>query len=47
MYQFMQKRRLRPRDALHLAAMEKCGCFNLVSQDSDFDHVPSIQRYTL
>ena len=36
-----------PRDALHLAAMQKVGCFHLVSQDSDFDHIPTIQRYTL
>ncbi len=38
---------LRPRDALHLAAMQKVGCFHLVSQDSDFDHIPGITRYTL
>jgi predicted nucleic acid-binding protein len=38
---------IRPRDALHLAAMQKCGCFNLVSHDPDFDRVPMIQRYTL
>ncbi len=38
---------IRPRDALHLAAMQKCGCFDLVSHDADFDRVPMIQRYTL
>lgn len=38
---------LRPRDALHLAAMHKCKCFDLVSHDVDFDRVPNIQRYTL
>ena len=38
---------LRPRDALHFAAMEKCGCFDLVSHDPDFDRVPKVQRYTL
>ena len=38
---------LRPRDALHLAAMEKRGCLNLVSNDSDFDRVPDICRYNL
>jgi predicted nucleic acid-binding protein len=38
---------LRPRDALHLAAMQKCGCFHLVSHDPDFDRVPKVQRYTL
>lgn len=47
MHQFMVLHHLRPRDALHLAAMEKCRCFNLISQDADFDHVPSIQRFTL
>ena len=36
-----------PRDALHLAAMQKVGCLHLVSQDSDFDHIPGITRYTL
>lgn len=38
---------LLPRDALHLAAMQKCGCFDLVSHDADFDSVPSVRRYTL
>lgn len=38
---------LRPRDALHLAAMQKCDCLNLISQDSDFDQVPIVKRYTL
>jgi predicted nucleic acid-binding protein len=38
---------LRPRDALHLAAMQKCGCFDLLSQDPDFDRVPKVRRYTL
>jgi predicted nucleic acid-binding protein len=38
---------LRPRDALHLAAMQKCGCFDLLSHDPDFDRVPMVQRYTL
>ena len=38
---------LRPRDALHLAAMQKCGCFDLLSHDPDFDRVPMISRYTL
>jgi predicted nucleic acid-binding protein len=43
----MRQYNLLPRDALHLAAMQKCGCFHLVSQDTDFDMIPSIQRYTL
>ncbi|MEJ5309321.1 MAG: type II toxin-antitoxin system VapC family toxin [Anaerolineae bacterium] len=38
---------LRPRDALHLAAMQACGCFALVSHDADLDRVPGIQRYHL
>lgn len=38
---------LRPRDALHLAAMHKCGCFDLLSHDPDFDRVPAVRRYTL
>lgn len=47
MHQLAVQHRLRPRDALHLTAMHKCGCFNLVSQDSDFDRVPYLQRFTL
>ena len=43
----MSQYHIRPRDALHLAAMQKCGCFNLVSHDPDFDRVPQVQRYTL
>ena len=37
---------LRPCDALHLAAMQKCECLDLVSHDPDFDRVPSVRRYT-
>lgn len=47
MNQLIQRHHLRPRDALHLAAMQKCDCFNLVSQDADFDHVSYLQRFTL
>jgi predicted nucleic acid-binding protein len=43
----MRLYRLRPRDALHLAAMQKCNCFDLVSHDPDFDRVPTVRRYTL
>jgi predicted nucleic acid-binding protein len=43
----MQRYHLLPRDALHLAAMRKCGCLQIVSNDSDFDRVPDIRRYTL
>lgn len=38
---------LLPRDALHLAAMQKCGCFDLVSHDADFDRIPTVRRFTL
>lgn len=38
---------VRPRDALHLAAMQKVGCLDLVSQDPDFDRIPTVRRYTL
>lgn len=47
MHQNIQDHHLLSRDALHLAAMQKCGCLNLVSQDGDFDHIPGLQRYTL
>ena len=47
MHRNIRRYGLLPRDALHLAAMQKVGCFHLVSQDSDFDHIPGITRYTL
>ena len=43
----MSQYHIRPRDALHLAAMQKCGCLSLVSHDPDFDRVPQVHRYTL
>jgi predicted nucleic acid-binding protein len=43
----MLRYHLRPRDAMHLAAMQTTGCFNLLSHDADFDRVADIQRYTL
>ena len=43
----MRLYQVRPRDALHLAAMQKVGCLNLVSQDPDFDRIPTVRRYTL
>lgn len=43
----MRLYQIRPRDALHLAAMQKTGCLDLVSQDPDFDRIPIIRRYTL
>jgi len=47
MHDNITKYHLRPRDALHLAAMHKADCLNIVSQDSDFDHITGIQRYIL
>jgi predicted nucleic acid-binding protein len=38
---------LRPRDALHLAAMQRVQCFDLASNDQHFDRVPYIRRFTL
>jgi predicted nucleic acid-binding protein len=38
---------VKPRDALHITAMQKCKCFNLLSHDEDFDRVPDVQRYTM
>ncbi len=38
---------LRPRDGLHMAAMRKSECQDLVSHDPDFDQVPTVRRYTL
>jgi predicted nucleic acid-binding protein len=38
---------IRPRDALHLAAMQKVGCLHLWSEDGDFDDVPGVVRYSL
>jgi predicted nucleic acid-binding protein len=46
-YQNMRQYRLRPRDALHLAAMQKVDCRAILSQDSDFDHISDIQCYKL
>jgi predicted nucleic acid-binding protein len=43
----MRQYQLRPRDALHLAAIRKCGCLALVSDDPDFDRVSEVRRYTL
>jgi len=43
----MTKFHLRPRDALHYAAMVRVGCFNLASNDPHFDRIPTITRYAL
>ena len=47
MDQTMLAYHLRPRDALHLTAMQKCRCFDLVSHDPDFDRVPTVCRFAL
>lgn len=47
MTQNMLRYHLRPRDALHLSAMQKVQCFNLLSEDSDYARVPDIQHFTL
>lgn len=38
---------LRPRDGLHLAAMERADCYTLISHDAHFDRLPHVQRFTL
>jgi len=38
---------LRPRDGLHLAAMQQIPCLDLASTDPHFDRVPHIRRFTL
>ncbi|MCW5881748.1 MAG: type II toxin-antitoxin system VapC family toxin [Anaerolineae bacterium] len=43
----MDQYQLRPRDSLHLAAMQRVGCFSLLSHDAHFDAVRHIRRYTL
>jgi predicted nucleic acid-binding protein len=38
---------IRPRDALHYAAMKRTGCFDLASNDPHFDRIQALKRYTL
>lgn len=47
MNEVMARHRLRPRDALHYAAMQRVGCLSLASNNPDFDHLPAIKRYTV
>jgi predicted nucleic acid-binding protein len=47
MQQLVLQHHLRPRDALHLAAMYKADCLDLVSNDGDFDRVSGVQRFIL
>lgn len=43
----MVKYQLRPRDALHYAAMQQVSCLNLASNDLHFDRIPDITRFTV
>lgn len=47
MHEVMSQHHLRPRDALHYAAMQRVGCLNLASNDPHFDHIATIKRYTV
>ena len=38
---------LTPRVALHLAAMQKIGCFDVLSHNKAFDCIHEVRRYTL
>ena len=42
----MEQYHLRPRDALHLAALQRASCLDLASNDHHFDRVPTVRRYT-
>ncbi|MEM7533924.1 MAG: type II toxin-antitoxin system VapC family toxin [Chloroflexota bacterium] len=47
MHENITKYHLKPRDALHLTAMQKTQCMNILTNDSDFDNIASVQRYTI
>jgi len=38
---------IRPRDALHYAAMQRVGCLDLASHDAHFDRIPLLRRFVL
>ncbi len=38
---------LRPRDALHFAAMQRLNCLDLASNDHHFDEVAAIRRFSI
>ena len=42
-----QHRKLSPRDAIHAASSINAGIFTIVSDDSDFDEVPALDRRPL
>ena len=37
---------IRPRDALHFAAMQSISCLDLASNDHHFDRIPQIRRFS-
>ena len=43
----MKETGLRPRDALHLASMEIAGLPEMVTEDSDFQKIGEIKKYSL
>lgn len=47
MHRNVRQFHLLPRDALHLSVMQRVGCTNLISEDSDFDEVNDIRRFTV
>ncbi len=44
MIEILEKTKLDPRDAIHLASMKKLGLSSIISEDSDFDKIKEIQR---
>lgn len=47
MYSLMEAHHLKPRDALHVAAMFKVNCQSIASNDAHFDQVSSLSRYEI
>jgi predicted nucleic acid-binding protein len=47
MEQAMVDYAIRPRDALHYAAMQRVGCLDLASHDAHFDRIPLLRRFVL
>jgi len=45
MLDLMPRYALRPRDALHVVAMQKVGCEAIASNDPHFDRVPHLRRF--
>ena len=40
-------KKLKPRDAIHLAVCTTAGIFRFITDDSDFDHISEINRISL